>query len=255
MDILLLFLLQTFWRIWRYKARVAVSPLFTVPGSLVPYESLGAGRHRVDAYEQVGDHVCRMLRITHEVAFLRIDRVRQKVTSHFHLGERGFIALDFGRFISDSPKCSFLAFWPCFRLTLYSRSFKRVKIIVLWPHTKTPVAFNRQLQTKRSIIILAHYIICLRWVFTTYLTLPPSFQKAILAVNWNVKIFSLRSTKFLLQLCTPHTNSSSIRKPQKDCARRLYAGTYPALYIYTKLATSPSIRIFTKFPIFFGKIV
>ena len=89
---------------------MAVSPLFTVPGSLVPYESLGASRHRVDAYEQVGDHVCRMLRITYEAAFLRIDRVRQKVTSHFHLGERGGIALDFGRFISDFPKCSFLPF-------------------------------------------------------------------------------------------------------------------------------------------------
>lgn len=37
-----------------------VSPLFTAPGSLVPYENLGAERHIVDAYEQVGDHVCRM---------------------------------------------------------------------------------------------------------------------------------------------------------------------------------------------------
>lgn len=108
---------------------MTVSPLFTVPGSLVPYESLGAGRHRVDAYEQVGDHVCRMLRITNEVAFLRIDRVRQKITSHFHLGERGFFALDFGRFISDSPQCSFFALYPCFRLTFYSRSFITPRLI------------------------------------------------------------------------------------------------------------------------------
>ena len=89
---------------------MAVSPLFIVSGSLVPFESLGAGRHRVDANEQVGDHACRMLRITNEVAFLRIDRVRQKATSHFPLGERGFFALDLGRFISDSPKSSFLVF-------------------------------------------------------------------------------------------------------------------------------------------------
>jgi len=46
-----------------------------------------------------------------------------KITSHFRLGERGGIALDFGRFISDYPKYSFLAFLPRFRLTLYSRSF------------------------------------------------------------------------------------------------------------------------------------
>ncbi len=45
---------------------MAVSPLFTVLGSLVPYESLGSGHHGVDAYEQVGDHVCWMLRIKYE---------------------------------------------------------------------------------------------------------------------------------------------------------------------------------------------
>ena len=95
---------------------MAVSPLFTAPGSLVPYESLGAGRHRIDAHEQVGDHACRMLRITNEVAFLRIDRVRQKATSHFPLGERGAFALDFSPFISDSPKIFILGFLASFSL-------------------------------------------------------------------------------------------------------------------------------------------
>ncbi len=32
-----------------------------------------------------------------------------------------------------------------------------------------------------------------------------------------VKIFLLQSTKFLLKLCTPHTNTSSIEKPKEIC--------------------------------------
>ncbi len=55
---------------------MAVSPLFTVLGSLVSYGSLGSEHHGVDAYEQIGDHVCWMLRIKYEVAFLWFDRVR-----------------------------------------------------------------------------------------------------------------------------------------------------------------------------------
>ncbi len=50
--------------------------------------------------------------------------------------------------------------------------------------------------------------------FTAWDYLLPS-KKPILAVNWNVKIFSLRSTKFSLQLRTPHTNTSSIEKQKK----------------------------------------
>ncbi len=67
---------------------MAVSPLFTVLVSLVPYESFGSEHHGVDAYEQIGDHVCWMLHIKYEVAFLWFDRVRQKVTNHFRSGER-----------------------------------------------------------------------------------------------------------------------------------------------------------------------
>jgi len=38
--------------------------------------------------ESDGDHVCWMLCIKYEVAFLWFNRVRQKVTNHFHSGER-----------------------------------------------------------------------------------------------------------------------------------------------------------------------
>jgi len=72
----------------------------------------------------------------------------------------------------------------------------------------------------------------------------------------------LQSTKFPLQFRTPHTNTSSIEKPKEICPLKNPKTTdvrlcghklrYSRLY---QISTFPSIKIFTRFAIFFGKIV
>ena len=146
----------TVWCICRFGARMVASLLICSPWESRPIRKTGSRRLRSDAYEQVGGHLGGTLRITYEVACLRIDRGRQNSPSRCPSGARGWFAFTSTRFIDHSPKASYTSRKSSFCFTLYSRSFRWLAHAFAWSVVRaTPEALSVPPDTHTAVTKVA----------------------------------------------------------------------------------------------------